>query len=232
MPSKIDDHNSFYLSEDRRDQPREFFKFLVQVAESELSTAATVLDVGCATGDFLHYVRSLYPTLVLTGIDISPEFVAKARAAVPDASFSIGNIYTGAQLPAQRFDVVFMSGVNYLFPEYESWLRNIVALTKKSAFVYGIFNPEDLDVCATVRRSGDTTSSTSWNLISEKSISNFLQGLGVRHRFIRWSLPIENPRIHADPMRSWTIETKDSGFLVVNGTQMIQRFAALQITVS
>jgi hypothetical protein len=30
-------------------------------------------------------------------------------------------------------------------------------------------------------------------------------------------------------MRSSTIETKDSGYLVINGTQMIHRFAVLRI---
>jgi SAM-dependent methyltransferase len=229
MLTKINEHNSFYLWEDRRDHPREFFKFLVRVAEPELTPGATVLDVGCATGEFLFYLQSLYPSLVLSGIDICADFIEKAQIAIPNVKLSIGDIYAGSPLPENQFDVVFMSGVNYLFPDWEPWLRNLLSLTKRAAFVFGVFNPEDLDVSAVVRRSGDKTCSTSWNVISEKSISIFLDGLNVRHRFIRWSLPMKNPRAHADPMRSWTIETTDCELLVVNGTQMVQRFAALQI---
>jgi hypothetical protein len=87
-----------------------------------------------------------------------------------------------------------MSGVNYLLLDYEVWLRNLLSVTKGSAYVYGIFNPEDLDVYSTVRRSGDKTSSTPWNLISEKSISIFLESVNVRHKFFRWALPIEKPK--------------------------------------
>jgi SAM-dependent methyltransferase len=227
----IEQHNYFHLNEDPRGTPKEFFKFLVRLAEPQLSTESTVLDVGCATGAFLYHLRSLYPALSLAGMDVSPDFIAKAKQILPEARFSVGDICTGTQLPTERFDIVFMNGVNYLFAEYESWLRSLVSLTKGVAFVYGVFNFEDLDVYSIVRRSGDKTSSTPWNLISEKSISLFLESLNVRHEFFRWSLPIENPRVHADPMRSWTIETKDSGFLVVNGTQMIHPFAALRIDV-
>jgi SAM-dependent methyltransferase len=225
----IADHNRFYLDEDRLVQPREFFKLLVRLAESQLSTGSTVLDVGCATGEFLYYLQSLYPTLSLAGIDVSAQFITKAMEAVPNARFSVGDIYTGDQLPTERFDVVFMSGVHYLLPDYERWLRNLLSVTKGTAYVFGIFNPEDLDVYATVRRSGEKTSSAPWNLISEKSIDIFLDSLNVPHRFVRWALPIENPRVHLDPIRSWTIETKDCDFLVINGTQMVHRLAALQI---
>jgi SAM-dependent methyltransferase len=226
---KIDDHNHFYLDEDRRRKPREFFKFMVQLAEPQLSIKSRVLDVGCAAGEFLYYLNSLYPHLNLAGIDVSSNFLVKAKNNVPDARFSVGDIYTGEGLPEERFDVVFMSGVNYLFPEYEPWLRNLISITKGSAYVYGVFNPEDLDVHATVRRAGDKSSSTQWNLISERSIGVFLDSLNVRHRFFRWTLPLENPRTHPDPMRSWTIETKNSERLVINGTQIVHRLAILQI---
>ena len=66
-----------------------------------------------------------------------------------------------------------MSGVNYLLLDYEVWLRNLLSVTRASAYVYGIFNPEDVDVYSTVRRSEDKTSSTPWNLISEKSSAFF-----------------------------------------------------------
>jgi len=226
---KIENHNSFYLHENPQRPPKELFKFLVRLAKADLSSGSTVLDVGCASGAFLHYLRSLYPTLGLAGIDVSLEFIEKARETVSNGRFSVADIYTGDQLPRERFDVVFMTGVHYLFPEYEPWLRNLLSVTKGSAYVCGLFNSEDLDVFSTVLRPGDKTSSTHWNLISEKSISMFLESMNVQHKFFRWTLPIEHPRVHDDPIRSWTIETKDSGYLVVNGTQMIHRFAVLRM---
>ena len=229
----ISEHNSFYLAEDRRQQPKEYFKFLLQQTVTRLaSPTVRVLDIGCATGDFLYYVRSLYPKAELTGIDVSPEFTDKAKESVPDASFCVADIYSGTNLPANRFDVVFMSGVIYLFPEFEPWLRNIVSLTAGSAYIFGVFNPDDLDVRATVQRSTDKTSATPWNVISRKSIGAFLDSIGMRYRFIDWEMPIPIPKSHEDPLRSWTIPTADGHLLVVNGMQIIHRFSVLQVDVA
>jgi trans-aconitate methyltransferase len=226
----ISQHNSFYLSEDRRQEPKEYFKFLMKQAATRLaSTSVRVLDVGCAAGDFLYYLQSLYPEASVTGIDVSPEFIAKAKENMPGATFMTADIYSGENLPAGQFDVVFMSGVNYLYPEYESWLRNILALTSQKAYIFGVFNPEDLDVRATVQRAGDKTSATPWNLISRSSISRFLNSLGARHEFVAWEVPMSISRSQDDPIRSWTIEDKQGKFLVVNGTQILHHFALLEI---
>jgi trans-aconitate methyltransferase len=142
---EIERHNQFSMDENPRRPPKELFKFLVQLAEPQLTAGATVLDVGCACGAFLYYLRSLYPALSLTGMDVSPDFIAKAIEAVPDAYSWVGDIRLPEQLPKERFDVVFMIGVHYLFSDYEPWLRNLLSLTKRSAYICGIFNCEDLD---------------------------------------------------------------------------------------
>jgi SAM-dependent methyltransferase len=230
LPS-IDNHNQFYLAENRREEPKEYFKFLLRLAGARLAFGSPrVLDVGCATGDFLHYLHLLYPAVALTGLDVTSEFVAKAKYRVPTAEFLLGDIYSGANLPSAKFDLVFMSGVNYLFTQWEPWIRNIISLTRGTAFVFGVFNPEELDVRATVQRPGHK-SATPWNLISEKSVSSFLDRLNVTHQFVRWELPTAIPRSNDDPLRSWTVATSDGPFLVINGTQVVHRFAALEIDV-
>ncbi len=222
----IAEHNRFYATEDRKTQPKEYFKFLTSLADPLLTPGARVLDIGCATGEFLYYLESVYPGLHMTGMDIDEEFLDKAHKSVPKARFVQGNIQTNEGLPDTRFDVVFMAGVNYLFADPAPWLKNIVELTEGTAYVFGIFNPEDLDVRMMVSRSG-SAEVQPWNLISQKSISCHLGD--ISHRFIPWNMPIHNPRLHEDPLRSWTIPS-DGSYLIVNGMQMIQRFAALEIT--
>jgi SAM-dependent methyltransferase len=231
----ISEHNKFYLTEDRSCQPREFFKFLANLAALQLAAnpRARILDVGCANGEFLYYLRSRYPAVRVAGLDVASEFLARARELVPDGEFSTGDIYSGEKLPRQRFDLVFMNGVNYLLPEYERWLRNLISVCQGMAFVFGIFNPEDLDVHATVTRSGDTDSSTPWNLISQKSISVFLDriGKGIPHQFHNWEVPVDVPRANPDPMRCWTITTNEGRRLQINGLQIIHALAVLEIKV-
>jgi trans-aconitate methyltransferase len=57
----------------------------------------------------LYYLSSLYPEASLSGIDGSPEFIARAKENIPAADFLIADIYSGANLPTNRFDIVFMS---------------------------------------------------------------------------------------------------------------------------
>jgi SAM-dependent methyltransferase len=228
---RINDHNRFYLTEDRKQEPKEYFKFLVQQAAPILrSGSPRVLDIGCAAGDFLYYLRSTYPNARITGIDLEPEFTTKASQSLPGADFFVADVYSGSNLPAQKFDAVFMSGVSYLFPQFEPWVRHVVSLTEGSAYVFGVFNPEDLDVRAVVQRPGDDAS-TPWNVISQRSISLLLDRMRLAHRFIPWEMPFAIPRTHEDPLRSWTVEMSDGRYLVINGMQIVHRFAVLQIDV-
>lgn len=221
----IADHNRFYATEDRKTQPKEYFKFLASLAGPLLNPGATVLDIGCATGEFFHYLRSLFPGLCMTDVDTDEEFLGKAHKLNPEATFLRGDIQPGKGIPTGTFDVVFMAGVNYLFADPAPWLRNICALTKGKAYVFGVFNPEDLDVRMMVSRPG-SAEVQPWNLISQKAISLCLGN--TLHRFIPWNLPIANPRVYDDPLRSWTIPSGD-GYLVINGMQIIHRFAVLEI---
>lgn len=229
----VSDHNNFYLTEDRRNQPREFFKFLRTLAgpRLEANPTARVLDVGCANGEFLYYLRSNYPDVRATGVDVNAKVLAKARELLPDGQFCLANIETGENLPGERFDLVFMSGVNYLLSDHEHWLRNLIFLSQGAVFVFGVFNPEDLDFRATVTRPADGSSWTPWNMVSQKSIALFLDGMRTEmtHRFHNWEIPVDNPRVHPDPMRTWTVKTDAGRRLQINGLQVVHTLAVLEI---
>lgn len=60
------------------------------------SDAATLLDVGCNTGELLCHFRRSYPQMQLAGIDINHAAIEKAKAKLPDADIRQGY---GFQLP-------------------------------------------------------------------------------------------------------------------------------------
>jgi cyclopropane fatty-acyl-phospholipid synthase-like methyltransferase len=70
---------------------------------SRLSDGARVLDLGCGGGS--PETRRLAQRFAVTGVDISPKQVERARAAIPEAEFLCVD-FTELELPPASFDAV------------------------------------------------------------------------------------------------------------------------------
>jgi SAM-dependent methyltransferase len=70
---------------------------------SRIPEGARVLELGCGSGP--PETRRLAQRFALTGVDISPLQVERARAAVPEAEFVCAD-FTELELPAGSFDAV------------------------------------------------------------------------------------------------------------------------------
>lgn len=70
---------------------------------SRLHEGARVLELGCGSGS--PETRRLAQRFAVTGVDISPRQVERARAAIPEASFIVADI-TELELPAASYDAV------------------------------------------------------------------------------------------------------------------------------
>jgi cyclopropane fatty-acyl-phospholipid synthase-like methyltransferase len=94
-----------------------------------LPDGSRVLELGCGAGE--PVARRLSEHHHVTGVDLSPEQIARARARVPDADFLIGDM-TQLVLEPASFDAVvaFYSIIHVprtqhtdLFQRIASWLR-------------------------------------------------------------------------------------------------------------
>lgn len=88
----------------------------------------TVVDLGCGTGLLVPALRNRFPGATVIGVDSSPEMLAEARAAVPDATWVEADAATWE--PDEAVDVVYSNALLHwvddhgrLFPRYLSWLR-------------------------------------------------------------------------------------------------------------
>lgn len=70
---------------------------------SRLPEGARLLELGCGSGSL--ETRRLAQRFALTGVDISPRQVERARTAVPEAEFVCAD-FTELELPAGSFDGV------------------------------------------------------------------------------------------------------------------------------
>jgi 2-polyprenyl-3-methyl-5-hydroxy-6-metoxy-1,4-benzoquinol methylase len=69
----------------------------------------TVLDVGCGQGSLLGEIKSHFPHVKTTGIDISPTAVDLARRQAPEGEFHVGDLIR--QPLDNKFDLVICSEV-------------------------------------------------------------------------------------------------------------------------
>jgi cyclopropane fatty-acyl-phospholipid synthase-like methyltransferase len=70
---------------------------------SRLDHGARVLDLGCGGGS--PETKRLAQLFAVTGVDVSPQQVERARAAIPEAEFICAD-FTDLELPAASFDAV------------------------------------------------------------------------------------------------------------------------------
>jgi SAM-dependent methyltransferase len=70
---------------------------------SRLADGARVLELGCGGGS--PETRRLAERFDVTGVDISPKQIERARLAIPHATFICGD-FTDPELPAASFDAV------------------------------------------------------------------------------------------------------------------------------
>lgn len=239
-------HDKIYLEEDRKDTPKEYFKFTYQKMQVDLdfSKVKSFCDIGCATGDFLYYISQqlIAYDIQYWGVDVNNNLLERSKQEVGKAIFRNADIFTGANLPFdQKFDVITMFGVHGIFDSFEPWVQNILCMLSNNgkAYVFGLFNPINLDVLIkskasssydNLKRNDEERWESGWNLFSQTSILNYLKTLGVHGEFSKFSIGIEIPR-QQDPLRSWTEKMADGSYIIQNGLQLIHPFYLLTLSV-
>jgi arsenite methyltransferase len=100
-----------------------------------LRTGEDVLDVGCgAAMDTLVAAQMVGPTGSVTGIDMTPEMVAKARGSIAEMGLENVTIVEGSaeHLPFDdaSFDVVISNGVIDLIPDKDAVFSEITRVLR------------------------------------------------------------------------------------------------------
>jgi len=112
-------HDNFYLNEDRYEDTKEMFKFILanSFEENELDSKINICDFGCANGEFLYFLNKV-SNASLNGVDILPELLKKAKKFVPKASFIEGSVIKKNIFNRDKFDKSFLTGVHTIFDEF------------------------------------------------------------------------------------------------------------------
>lgn len=87
-----------------------------------LPAGAKVLDAGCGTGRVLADIAEEWPLHRLTGIDLSPGMLARARERAPEATLTEGDL-NHTTFPRHEYDVVLSLNVLHHMGDPAAHLR-------------------------------------------------------------------------------------------------------------
>lgn len=122
--------------------------------DESLTANSDVLELGCGAGEPVAHRLSRRHRVV--GVDLSPEQIARARAAVPDAEFIVGDMTEVAFLPASFDAVASFYAITHvprtkhagLVARIASWLRpgGVMLVTMGAADCPGMVEDDWLGV--------------------------------------------------------------------------------------
>ncbi|MEU6312352.1 class I SAM-dependent methyltransferase [Streptomyces sp. NPDC047014] len=225
-----------YLERPPAEHQRPYFPFVADHLREVLDRpGASLLDIGCANGAFLHHLADRHPDVRLAGIDALPALVEHAARHVPGAGFAVGDVGRAETLPARRYSAVTLLTLHSHFDSPDPWLDHVLDLVEPGgrALLFGPFNPHPVDVLVRLRQAdgeGGGTWLPGWNVHSRAAFADRLTARGLRHRFHDYQPPASVPHAPHDPL-STRRATLDGAPVLTNGAGVLLPFALLEISV-
>ena len=108
------------------------------VARIELDAPLRIIDLGCGPGNSTEVLAARWPAADLTGLDSSPDMIAKASAAHPTWHWLTAEIEQWAAHPERSapYDLVFSNAALQWVPDHTAVLPRL--LSRASVFAFQI----------------------------------------------------------------------------------------------
>lgn len=235
--------NNFYKNEDRRNEPKEYFKMVYKniIEDFNLCKIDNIVDIGCATGDFLYFLsenlKETFPKVSLWGVDSFKELLNIAKQRLPNCNFIEGNILLDLHINdlilnlnnKKEINIICMMGVINLFNEFEIWINNILKLIndKGVCYIFGVFNSYSYDLSLNFESMNGKKGTYYINSIEK--ISKYLDSIKIKYEFLPFKLNINILPNSNNYLRSWTIPLKNGENGVINGLQLWHEFYLLKL---
>src|SRR3989344_1701546 len=234
MKARFNDKNneilgiSPYASSKRYENPKQVFLFALQEIERNLKTDTliTLVDIGCANGEFLYYVKKWHPNWNLYGYDFMPEFIEAGKKfnGLKGIHLELKNFFT----LRKKFDVVCCFGTLPIFPDVKKPLKKLLSLCKKNGLLVadGLFNRFDIDVQITYRDNSKIESKNIWrndfNQHAQTTIAEFLEPIVGQLEFKAVPFNVDLPYITNNPhANAFTFRDDGGNRRVTNGLNIL-----------
>ncbi|MDB6166994.1 MAG: arnC 3 [Lacunisphaera sp.] len=131
---------------------------------------ATVLEIGCGSGELLSHLRAKR----ITGIDLSEKQIAAARARLPEATFQV---QAGETLElTERFDYIIISDTLNLAADVQQLLERLHTVSHpQTRLVFNYYSSLWRPLLALAQFLGLRSAQPQSSWISTADVRNFLQ---------------------------------------------------------
>ncbi len=121
--------------------PTQYLKFanerlqpaLDLLARIPLTAPETVLDMGCGAGNLTPLFLARWPGAKVTGVDASPEMLAKARALYPEATYIEASFATWR--PAQPVDVLYSNAALHWLGDHDRLFPSLLRAVRPGGYL-------------------------------------------------------------------------------------------------
>jgi ubiquinone/menaquinone biosynthesis C-methylase UbiE len=217
------------INDGRLNDPKFIFRFMLNEVRKweKFDSVNSWTDVGCANGEFLHFLSQSEPDWSFTGLDINSGFLEVARQVLKNFSnvaLLENDILAGDS--GLTSDVVSCSGTFQIFPEPTAILNSLLDIVSPNGLLLidGCFNPCDISMVVRYLDESKSEADDLWrcdfNHHSEKMIRRILSSRSDIAS-ISFHYPVMDTEIIKEPgapqINMWTEPRQGGGFNILNG---------------
>ena len=220
-----------YITSHRYGQPKEIFKAAARKLRELVPAGAPcrLADLGCANGEFLHFLGQQFPEWELHGYDREPAFIRVAREAQPQVAFEVSDLFD----IGERFDVVTMLGTFCIFADPGPVLEKLTSLAPV-LLIDGYFNASEIDVRISYRDNSKPEATGHWRADFHQHAQSTVRALLEPQRQVEFepiTMGVDLPRNPDAPhINAWTFKDEHGRRHLTNGLNMILDDTLLVVT--
>ncbi len=226
---KVFESTSPYSKKGRYEETKEIFKEIIKEMkkfkpENEIFS---VVDIGCANGEFLYFLNQSFSKAKLKGYDATESFIKSGKSfeGLKNVTLEVKNLF---DIENEVFDVTFCIGTFQIFHDIEKPLSKLLQITKPGGFIFieSLFNKHNIDV--RLEFSDNTLEEmrgvwrSDFNQHSHYSIKKFLDGRVKSFEFKELPMGVEIPYDSKTPSTfAFTFKDNNKKNIITNGLNLI-----------
>ena len=233
-------NSKFYLKDNKfsKKNPKFIAKEIGRILSKNLNNfnknkIVNFIDIGCANGRIIEYLKSISLNVNFIGTDIEKAFIKYCKKNIPNAEFYLDDLRKKPNKLLPLANIIFLSGVHSHFDNPEIYLNGCIKRCSKNSkiIIHGLFNPHNVDVLIKYKKSNDydikknIIDQTGWNMFSITTIKKLLKrNKKIRNfEFIKIKFPnrLKVKKNSNNPIRSWTQNILKQKFFI-NGLNLVQ----------